>query len=113
MVFLILCKNYMSLFMKSISLYNPIKFLAILYPTSLTNLMVEVGTRHSHQTLFIYVTFNLRRSFIDINWPFMQEYVYTLRFIIQQHGPNCFDELTKRECVDYSPEDDRNKVVMC
>ena len=26
--------------------------LAILYPTSLANLVVEVGTRHSHQTLF-------------------------------------------------------------
>ena len=25
--------------------------LAILYPTSLANLVVEVGTRHSHQTL--------------------------------------------------------------
>ena len=27
--------------------------LAILYPTSLANLVVEVGTRHSHQTLLI------------------------------------------------------------
>ena len=36
---------------KIISLYNPINFLAILYATSLANLVVEVGTRHSHQTL--------------------------------------------------------------
>ena len=41
----------MSLFTKIISLYNPIKFLAILYPTSLANLVVKVGTRHSHQIL--------------------------------------------------------------
>ena len=31
--------------------YNPIKFLAILFPKSLTNLVVEVGTSHSHQIL--------------------------------------------------------------
>ena len=37
---------------KSIFLYNPIKFLAILYPKSLANLVVEVGTRHNHQILF-------------------------------------------------------------
>ena len=30
---------------------TPIKFLAIMYPKSLANLVVEVGTRHSHQTL--------------------------------------------------------------
>ena len=33
-------------------LYNPIKFLAILYPKSLANLVAEMGTRHSHQILF-------------------------------------------------------------
>ena len=33
------------------SLYNPIKFLAILYPKSLATLVVGVGTRHSHQIL--------------------------------------------------------------
>ena len=38
---------------KTFSLYNPIKFLAILYPKSLANLLVEVGTRHSHQILFM------------------------------------------------------------
>ena len=41
----------MSLFIKNISLYNPIEFLGILYSTSLVNLVVEVGTRHSHQIL--------------------------------------------------------------
>ena len=30
-------------------LYKPIKFLATLYPKSLTNLVVEVGNRHGHQ----------------------------------------------------------------
>ena len=42
----------MLLFIEMISLYNPIKFLAILYPTSLVNLVVEVGTGHNHQILF-------------------------------------------------------------
>ena len=42
----------MSLFIKIFSLYNPIKFLAILYPKSLANLVVEVETRQSHQILF-------------------------------------------------------------
>ena len=42
----------MSLFIKIISLYSPIHFLSILYPTSLANLLVEMGIRHSHQILF-------------------------------------------------------------
>ena len=43
----------MSLFIENVfSLYNPIKFLAILYPTSLANLVVEVRTRHSHQIIW-------------------------------------------------------------
>ena len=37
---------------KIFSLYNTV----ILYPTSLANLVVEVGTRHSHQILFIHVS---------------------------------------------------------
>ena len=36
---------------KTFSLYNPIKISAILYPKSSGNLLVEVGTRHSHSTL--------------------------------------------------------------
>ena len=44
-------RNLMSLFRKNIFLYNPIKFLAILYPKSVVNLVVEVGTRHSDQIL--------------------------------------------------------------
>ena len=43
----------MSLFIKNIFLVqlHVCLILAILYPTSLANLVVEVGTRHSHQTL--------------------------------------------------------------
>ena len=44
-------RNLMSSFINIISLYNPFNFFAILYPTSLANLVVEVGTRHSHQFL--------------------------------------------------------------
>ena len=50
-------RNLMSLFIKSISLYNPIKFLAILYPKSLAKLVGEVGTRHSHQILLFLSSF--------------------------------------------------------
>ena len=51
-VFLILCKGIRChMFIKIISLYNSIHFLAILYPTSLANLVVEVGTKHGHQML--------------------------------------------------------------
>ena len=42
----------MLLFIKRLSLFNPIKFLVILYPKSLANLVVEMGTRHSHHILF-------------------------------------------------------------
>ena len=50
-------RNLMSLFIKIIFLYNPINiFFAILYPSSLANLVVEVGTRHSHQILFEVMT---------------------------------------------------------
>ena len=41
-------------------LYNPINFLAILHPTTLANLVVEVETRHSHQILL----------FQPLNWVF-------------------------------------------
>ena len=41
----------MSLFIKNIFLVQLCLILAILYPTSLANLVVEVGTRDSHQTL--------------------------------------------------------------
>ena len=46
----------MSLFIKNIFLVQLCLILAILYPTSLANLVVEVGTRHSHQTLLINVS---------------------------------------------------------
>ena len=41
----------MSLLINKIVLVKQYQILAILYPTSLANLVVEVGTRHSHQTL--------------------------------------------------------------
>ena len=44
-------RNLVSLFIKVFSLYNPISFFVILYPKSLVNRVVEVGTRHSHQIL--------------------------------------------------------------
>ena len=47
----------MSLFIKNIFLVQLCLILAILYPTSLANLVVEVGTRHSHQTLLDFLTF--------------------------------------------------------
>ena len=34
----------------------PINFLAILYPKSLANLKVEVGTRYGHQILLAQLT---------------------------------------------------------
>ena len=49
----------MSLFIKVFSMYNPIKFLAILYAKSLANLVAEVGTRHSHQILAFCPVFRL------------------------------------------------------
>ena len=39
---------------KHFSLYNPITFLADLYPKSLANLVVEMGIRHSHQILLVH-----------------------------------------------------------
>ena len=36
---------------------NPSEHLAILYPKSLANLVVEVGTRHSHQILLDQLIF--------------------------------------------------------
>ena len=45
-------RNFMSLFIQVFSLHNPIKFLAILHPKSLANLVVEVRTRHSPEILF-------------------------------------------------------------
>ena len=37
---------------KTISLKNPIEFLATLYPTSQAKMVVGVRTRHNHQILF-------------------------------------------------------------
>ena len=56
----------MSLFIKIISLYNHIHFLAILYPTSLANLVVEVGTRHCHQILLVWLHESLPRYLLQM-----------------------------------------------
>ena len=50
-VLLSMPRNSMSLFIKKIFLYITLLDFAILYPISLTNLVVEVGARHSHQIL--------------------------------------------------------------
>ena len=55
----------MSLFIKNIFLVQLCLILAILYPTSLANLVVEVGTRHSHQTLFIH-TFSCATKIVSV-----------------------------------------------
>ena len=51
----------MSLLINIIFIYNPINFLAILYPTSLANLVVAVGARHTHQTLLPLVDCIVKR----------------------------------------------------
>ena len=73
-----LLRNYVSLFIKLISLNKHINFLAILYPTSLANLVADVGTKHWHQILLDpweqtsmefeskYKTFNLRNAFENV-----------------------------------------------
>ena len=55
----------MSLFIKNIFLVQLCLILAILYPTSLANLVVEVGTRHSHQTLLNLETKILTHTRLD------------------------------------------------
>ena len=57
--------------MKIISLYNPINCFTILYPTSLANLVVEVGTRHSPQILF-------NVQFCMITWSLIFASCYTI-----------------------------------
>ena len=41
--------------------------MAILYPTSLANLVVEVGTRHSHQTLLLKISDWLTVNNLSLN----------------------------------------------
>ena len=49
-VYLILCQgSWCHCSSKVFSLYNPSKFLVILYPNLLADLVFEVGTRHSHK----------------------------------------------------------------
>ena len=56
----------MSLFIKNIFLVQLCLILAILYPTSLANLVVEVGTRHSHQTLLVTVHLLVAMHLLDL-----------------------------------------------
>ena len=51
-----------------LSLYNPIKFLVILYPKSLANMVVEVGTRHCHQILLRKKIWNVNVSSKNIHY---------------------------------------------
>ena len=81
----------MSLFIKMISLYKPINFLAILYPISLANLVVEVGTRHSHQILLILdkVLFVLIIDFNCVKHMFSFSLcivIYSMLYIIRDTG---------------------------
>ena len=71
----------MSLSIKKVfSLYNPIKFLAILYLKSLVNLVVEEGTRLSFQILTI--VYNSIQNTDD-------------KVRIRQHIPKYHDEYVK------------------
>ena len=77
--------------------------MAILYPTSLANLVVELGTRHCHQTL-LYMSWYIRSffgftflnilyffsstlvltSFIDVVFLLVCQYLYSLIFSMHQ-----------------------------
>ena len=60
----------MSLFIKNIFLVQLCLILAILYPTSLANLVVEVGTRHSHQTLLMMCCRPTKTIYFPVLWIF-------------------------------------------
>ena len=45
--------------------------MAILYPASLANLVVEVGTRHCHQTLLVAIWQKNRQRALWQNWELM------------------------------------------
>ena len=46
--------------------------LAILYPTPLANLVVEVGTWHSHQILLYDDDDAIKRKRVSRSWPFVR-----------------------------------------
>ena len=81
---------------KNIFLVLPINFLAILYPTSLANLVVELGTRHSHQILLIDQSLNW---FIDwltdwlTDWP--TDGLFTPNPLDQSHEPWTSHKITR------------------
>ena len=61
--------------------------MAILYPTSLTSLVVQVGTRHSHQILFVAI-FTLLISFLkEIYMIFHDKSNKLVYFLWQQTSP--------------------------
>ena len=88
----------MSLFIKNIFLVQLCLILAILYPTSLANLVVEVGIRHSHQTLLwpslpthiwvwwkcmaSYCWYHNGRTFINSCWRARKVYANYICYIL-------------------------------
>ena len=91
-MFFILCwMNLVPLFIKSISLYNTIEFLAILYPESLANLMVEVGTRYSHQILFQIHHSGMKwhTVFLSATKAPIVIIAYTIWYICIRFAPSC------------------------
>ena len=85
----------MSLFIKIISLYNLlynlINFLAILYLTSIAKLLVEVGTKHSHQILLRFNKFNLLCALLFFS-EFMEKFPPCLHVAVLQRIMEYFDE---------------------
>ena len=76
--------------LKIFFLYNPIKFLAILYPKSLANLEVEEGTRHSHQILLKW-------------WNFPQQFWYLSCIYLLDSSWTLYEITT--ETVDWAGND--------
>ena len=79
---------------KAFSLYNPIKFLVILYPKSRANLVVEVGTRHSHQVIvhqWFSVAYNPHPTPIHstvltvVSWTVVDIYLAIIDILLCEH----------------------------
>ena len=68
---------------KSISLYNSIKVLAILHPKSLSNLVVDVGTRRNYQIL-------MEKQ--NIHGMYLEEVIFCL-FGTKQRSFGCHDNI--------------------
>ena len=88
----------MSLFIKNIFLVQLCLILAILYPTSLANLVVEVGTRHSHQTLF-HASHCIRIGVFETKLPGMIRYNGNhVMLILYEMLHTCSIVYTQRRC---------------